>query len=55
MTCQSPNNRLQRTVMDKVQRHERQRAAAEPERYATRKRCRSLEQGLLPTQIGYYR
>jgi hypothetical protein len=29
-----PNNRLQRTVMDKVPRHIRQRAAAEPERYA---------------------
>jgi hypothetical protein len=26
------NNRLQRTVMDKVPRHVRQRAAAEPER-----------------------
>jgi hypothetical protein len=30
------NNRLQRTVMDKVPRHKRQRAAAEPERYAPR-------------------
>jgi hypothetical protein len=28
-----PNNRLQRTVMDKVPRHIRQRAAAEPRRY----------------------
>jgi hypothetical protein len=28
-----PNNRLQRTVMDKVPRHVRRRAAAEPERY----------------------
>jgi hypothetical protein len=28
----TPNNRLQRTVMDKVPRHERQRAAAEPGR-----------------------
>ena len=28
------NNRLQRTVMDKVPRHEGQRAAAEPGRYA---------------------
>ncbi len=28
------NDRLQRTVMDKVPRHIRQRAAAEPERYA---------------------
>ena len=27
-----PNNRLQRTVMDKVPRHEGQRAAAEPRR-----------------------
>jgi hypothetical protein len=27
------NKRLQRTVMDKVPRHEGQRAAAEPERY----------------------
>jgi hypothetical protein len=30
----APNNRLQRTVMDEVPRHRRQRAAAEPERYA---------------------
>jgi hypothetical protein len=30
--CQLPNNRLQRTVMDKVPRHSPQRAAAEPER-----------------------
>jgi hypothetical protein len=29
------NNRLQRTVMDKVPRHVRQRATAEPERYAS--------------------
>jgi hypothetical protein len=29
----APNNRLQRTVMDKVPRHIRQRAAAEPGRY----------------------
>jgi hypothetical protein len=28
------NNRLQRTVMDKVPRHEGRRAAAEPRRYA---------------------
>jgi hypothetical protein len=27
------NNRLQRTVRDKVPKHRRQRAAAEPERY----------------------
>jgi hypothetical protein len=30
--CQAANNRLQRTVMDKVPRHTRQRAAAEPGR-----------------------
>jgi hypothetical protein len=30
----SANNRLQRTVIDKVPRHERQRAAAELRRYA---------------------
>jgi hypothetical protein len=30
--CQPPNNRLQRTVMDKVPRLEGQRAAAEPGR-----------------------
>jgi hypothetical protein len=30
--CQSPNNRLQRTVMNKVPRYEGQRAAAEPGR-----------------------
>jgi hypothetical protein len=29
----APNNRLQRTVMDKVPRHKGQRAAAEPGRY----------------------
>ena len=28
----APNNRLQRTVMDKVPKDRRQRAAAEPER-----------------------
>ena len=34
-TLRSPNNRLQRTVMDNVARHEHQRAAAEPPgRYA---------------------
>jgi hypothetical protein len=32
MLCQPPNNRLQRTVMDKVPRQVRQRAAAEPGR-----------------------
>lgn len=32
---ESPNNRLRRTVKDKVPRHMAQRAAAEPERYAT--------------------
>jgi hypothetical protein len=31
-----PNNRLQATVMDKVPGHIAQRAAAEPERSATR-------------------
>jgi hypothetical protein len=30
---QEPNNRLQRTVMDKVPKHEGQRAAAELRRY----------------------
>jgi hypothetical protein len=30
------NNRLQRTVTDKVPRHVPQRAAAEPERYTAR-------------------
>jgi len=32
--CQASNNRLQRTVMHKVPRHIRQRAAAEPGRSA---------------------
>jgi hypothetical protein len=36
--CQPHNNRLQRTVMDKVTRHIRQRAAAEPERWADHER-----------------
>jgi hypothetical protein len=31
---QTHNNRFQQPVMDKVPRHEGQRAAAEPERYA---------------------
>jgi hypothetical protein len=35
------NNRLQRTVMDKVPRHKRRRAAAEPERYASSRAERS--------------
>jgi HAMP domain-containing protein len=35
MASQAHNNRLQRTVMDKVPRHMRQRAAAEPERYTS--------------------
>jgi hypothetical protein len=34
MTSRSPNNWLQRTVMDRVARYEGQRAAAEPERFA---------------------
>jgi len=33
--CQPPNKQLQRSVMDKVPSHERQRAAAEPRRYAS--------------------
>jgi hypothetical protein len=32
MVAQAPNNPLQRAVMDKVPRHECQRAAAEPGR-----------------------
>ena len=32
--CPEPNNRLQRTVMDRVPRRTGQRAAAEPRRWA---------------------
>ena len=39
---QAPNNRLQRTVMDKVPRRVRQRAAAEPERYTLDRRYRAF-------------
>jgi hypothetical protein len=34
MPSQAPDKELQRTVMDKVPSHMRQRAAAEPGRYA---------------------
>jgi hypothetical protein len=39
MNAQPHNIRLQRTVMDKVPSHERQRAAAEPGRYAAYSLC----------------
>jgi hypothetical protein len=43
-----PINRLQRTVMDKVLRHEGQRAAAELPRHATPENVVALPLGRLP-------
>ena len=48
----SPNKQLQRTVMDKVPSHTRQRAAAELRRYAARMSHRTVG---LSVQKGLWR